>query len=199
MAVRGGRGGGGMALTSRPCALRCARRVAGPSSPATRARKEGASRVSGARKEGHASAGWGEAVAFGEKGGAEGVGVLEDFVVPEADDLEAEGFEVGGAGGVAGGGLGMLAAVEFDDELEVGAEEVGDVGAERDLALPAVAAEASIAEAGPEFALGGGLVAAETAGASDLFPDHGGTIIFAPSGEKPSPTAPERSGGPSGR
>ena len=96
---------------------------------------------------------------------AGGFGVFEDIVVPEADDFVALGVEPGGAAGVVGNLVGVLAAVDFDDQAAFVAEEVDDVGADGGLPADLVAVELPGAKDGPEGALGGGGVAAESAGA----------------------------------
>ena len=53
------------------------------------------------------------------------VGVLEDFVVPEADDLITVGLDHSRAGCV-GGAARMLAAIDFDHQLQPAAGEIGD-------------------------------------------------------------------------
>lgn len=60
------------------------------------------------------------------------VGVAEHVVVPEADDTVAVGFDQFGAFDV-GGVLGMLAAVNFDDQFERAAGKVSDRQANREL------------------------------------------------------------------
>lgn len=90
---------------------------------------------------------------------------VEDLAVCEADHLEPEALEVGVAAGVVLGSLGMDAAVEFDDEGGFQADEVDDEGADRALATPLPAFQASGAKDCPEANFGFGLVAPETAGA----------------------------------
>ena len=85
-------------------------------------------------------------------------------MVVEAEDLEALVAEVGVAALVAFRVVGMLAAVEFDDQARIEAGEVGDVGADGSLAAEAVAVELASAEARPEMLFGVGGVFAEFAG-----------------------------------
>ena len=61
------------------------------------------------------------------------VGILQDFVVPEADDLVAMAFDHSGAGFV-GGAIGMLTAIDLDHQLQSSAGEIGD--GTSDLKLP---------------------------------------------------------------
>jgi hypothetical protein len=60
--------------------------------------------------------------------------------------------------------VGVIGAVEFDDEADLGAEEIGEEWAEGVLAAELVAADFAVAQAGPEDLLGDGLVSAEAGG-----------------------------------
>ena len=60
------------------------------------------------------------------------VGIIEDVVVPEADDAVAMGFDDSRACGVVGA-VGMLPAVAFDGKPEAATGEVGDVVSDREL------------------------------------------------------------------
>ncbi len=84
--------------------------------------------------------------------------VLHDLVVPETDDAVAERFERGGALLVVFHSIGMLAAVDLDDQLLLQAEEIDDVRADGLLAAEFVACELAVAQGVPEELLGVGLV-----------------------------------------
>ena len=83
-------------------------------------------------------------------------------MVPEAQDAVAVGFDETGARGVRLDVV--LAAVEFDREVEVARGEVGDVGADDELAGEFDVVELSRAEVGPEAGFGVRGVAAEFSG-----------------------------------
>jgi len=98
-------------------------------------------------------------------GQADAVAVGEDSGVSEAEDAEAGAFEVDGAAGVIGDLVGVLAAVDLQDQGGVAAEKIEDVGAEGDLALPLPAAESARAQGVPETSLRVGVTPAKVAGA----------------------------------
>jgi hypothetical protein len=58
----------------------------------------------------------------------------------------------------------MLPAIDFDDELPAGAEEVDDVPVDWDLSLEFPTGEAAVAQAKPERAFGVGLIATQSLG-----------------------------------
>ena len=62
---------------------------------------------------------------------------MGEGVIGDAEDVEAEGGEVGGAGSVVGlgGGLAMLRAVELDDEGGRGTIKIGDLFSDRPLSV----------------------------------------------------------------
>jgi hypothetical protein len=100
--------------------------------------------------------------AAGVKDGVTDAGAVgEDGGIPEAQDAQAFVFEVGGAAGVVGDLIGVLPAVEFDDEAGFEAEEVEEEGAPWDLAAPFPSAEAGGPQRVPEVGLGAGIVAPE--------------------------------------
>ncbi|GLQ10214.1 hypothetical protein GCM10007913_21460 [Devosia yakushimensis] len=74
------------------------------------------------------------------------IGAGEDIVVPDAEKAEALGFQIGIATGVVSG-FGVLAAVEFDDEMAFKTDEVrneitdGQLAAEFEIREPPVAEE----------------------------------------------------------
>jgi hypothetical protein len=98
------------------------------------------------------------------------LGLLEDSLIREAEDGEAQGTQVDSAGFIMGSLLALLVdgTVELYDEPVARAVEVGDIGADRDLAAELQAQEAAIAEELPERFLGGSLLFAELAGAGGL-------------------------------
>lgn len=89
--------------------------------------------------------------------------VLDHFAVPETDNGVAIGFEPCCASGI-GRAFDMLAAIEFDDELEFDAGKVGDVRADRELSSEFCAFDLAGAEALPEFAFHCRGVASQFAG-----------------------------------
>lgn len=86
------------------------------------------------------------------------VQALADLLVGDAEDDEALGLDLAGAGRVVERSIGLLPAVDLDDEFCGETEKVGGVGAERDLAAPFRAGETSAAKLLPERVLGRGLV-----------------------------------------
>jgi len=54
--------------------------------------------------------------------------------------------------------LGMLTAVEFDDQMPFPADEIGDIGTERDLPGKLVAVQLPVAKIAPETKFGLGFV-----------------------------------------
>ena len=89
----------------------------------------------------------------------DGVGVVEDTLVFEAEDRETLGFEEGVAFGVvlfAFGGVVRL-AIAFDDELGVVTVEVAEVIAKLVLAAELGVAELAVAQEFPEQVFGGRL------------------------------------------
>jgi hypothetical protein len=83
-------------------------------------------------------------------------------VVPVADDAETLALEVAGAAGV--GFFAVLAAVQFDDQLLLQADEVHDEGPDAVLEAEFAAAKAAVAKVGPEPKLGFGGLAAQARG-----------------------------------
>ena len=79
-------------------------------------------------------------------GGADGVGFLEDLVVPEPDDFEAPALEPSGASGILVGLLEVVATVDFYDELAVEGCEIDDVGAYGGLPAEFAAGDLALAE-----------------------------------------------------
>jgi hypothetical protein len=55
------------------------------------------------------------------------VGILQRVIVPDADDAKTLGFEPTGALPFVGCHYGMLATVDFNDQLLLEADEVDDV------------------------------------------------------------------------
>jgi hypothetical protein len=92
-----------------------------------------------------------------------GVRLLKDFVVPVAQDAVAAFSEPAIAGGICLG-LGVLSAVDLDDQFGFVTDEVGDVGPERFLATEFPVLEAFGAQHRPEPALGVGHVSAQVPG-----------------------------------
>jgi hypothetical protein len=87
------------------------------------------------------------------------LGVLQDVVVPEADDAIAERFEDLRAGSVRFGR--MLSSVDLNREAQWSAGEVGDKRANRKLADELRAFEAAAAQIVPKSVLGIGAGAPE--------------------------------------
>jgi hypothetical protein len=107
-------------------------------------------------------------VGFGGDLVEDGVEVVDDGVVGEAEDVVAAGGEGLGAVFVAVGLLVVDGAVEFDGEADGGAAEIEDEGADGVLAPEFEAGEATITEVGPEDVLGGCGVLAEKTGRVDV-------------------------------
>ncbi len=85
-------------------------------------------------------------------------------MVVEAQDFEALGAQIGISTLVVGFALGVLIAVEFDDEARAQASEVGDVWADWALTAKSVACELALAEARPEPLLSVGGVRSQPSG-----------------------------------
>ena len=101
--------------------------------------------------------------AFGqgvEDGFGDALRVFGHFVVPEGDHAPASAFESAGAI-LVGDGIDMLAAVELNDQPRLAAGEIGDVGADDELAGEAGAIGRKYAL---ERAFGGGGVGVERPG-----------------------------------
>lgn len=91
------------------------------------------------------------------------VGVAEHIVVPETDDAVAMGFDQFGAFDI-GGIIGMLAAIEFDDEAQAATGEIGDVWADGVLEDELCAFDLPVADALPQPFFGFGAIAPQRAG-----------------------------------
>ena len=81
------------------------------------------------------------------------VEMLQDLVVPEAQDAEAFGAEEGVTIKVVEA-VAVLAAVDLNDEPGFEADEIEDVAEQRNLAAEFGAGELSVAERTPEHGLG---------------------------------------------
>lgn len=90
--------------------------------------------------------------------------VLEDVVVPEAQDAVTPGEEEGVSFFVVVLPFGVLAAVELDQDFSGQAGEIDDIGADGVLAAEAVAVKLVVAQVVPEKPFGVGSVAAEGLG-----------------------------------
>ena len=80
------------------------------------------------------------------------VQVVQHVVVPEANYAKALALQVGGSRGITLGRV--LAAVNFDDQAPLGAEEVDDVAVDLDLLAEFEAMELATAEDAPELSFG---------------------------------------------
>ena len=96
------------------------------------------------------------------------VGVAEHIVVPETDDAEAVGFDQSGAFDVVEV-VGMLAAIEFDDEAQAATGEVGDIRADGILENEFRILDLTVADALPQAFFRFGAVAAKGAGDARQF------------------------------
>ena len=77
---------------------------------------------------------------FIQNGSQYGMGLLQDFVIPEADNGESQVLQVLCPRFVISGLFGVLAAVYFDNQFGFHADEIEDVLAQRLLAAEAIAA-----------------------------------------------------------
>ncbi len=119
------------------------------------------------------------------------IGIAENVVVPEAQNLEALAFEPGRARGVRVPPARVLAAVDLDDEEALETGEIDDVTPDGRLAAEPAIVEPSVAQARPQPALGVGRGLAEGAGARR----GRGASIAVSSGMPPTPTLPHAGGG----
>jgi hypothetical protein len=95
------------------------------------------------------------------------VEILQNVVVPEAEDAIALCVHDAGAGDIMGALLVVLSAVDFDDELGAMAAEISRIiWGKRRLAAP-VQTWKGFSKASPEHALRIGHFAAQLAGARD--------------------------------
>lgn len=110
----------------------------------------------------------------------DGIGLGEDDVVPEADDLNAARVEEAGADFVTGAALVavVLAAVELDCKFGSVAVEVEDIGREWVLAAEFVAGESAVAEVTPKALFGIGGVLAEGAGEGECVGVEGWIFVL---------------------
>jgi len=89
---------------------------------------------------------------------------LKDLGVPESEDAVAFGIEKRGTELIVARSLDVSGAIEFDDQTSFGRAEVGEVGADGELAAEFGIPHLAGSEMVPEDALGFGLFAAKAAG-----------------------------------
>jgi hypothetical protein len=94
-----------------------------------------------------------------EYGLGDALSVLEHLAIPEADNLPAGPLQRLRPLGVFGGSYGMLAAVQLNHQLGLGAGEIGDVVVDRILPAKFVTTQLAVPEPSPKLALDLGLVA----------------------------------------
>ena len=121
--------------------------------------------------------GWGRGD-FGD-GRQNALKIFEDFVIPETQNRVAQGAQIGVARLITFEGASVLAAVEFDDEPEFGADEVHDVGADGLLTAELVAIHLAVAQLAPEQGFGIGGLAAQLFGQRRQAVVHAGSISAA--------------------
>jgi hypothetical protein len=80
------------------------------------------------------------------------IDVFEYVVIPEAEHEISGCFECLGAPGIGVCANGVLSAVNFDNEVRIGAEEVDNVSGDRHLALEFPTVESAIAHVKPQCA-----------------------------------------------
>ena len=91
--------------------------------------------------------------------------VLENFVVPEPHDCIAAGFQESCTQGVPLGLLGVLSAIQLDNQFAPLAGEIHYKGSDRDLTAEMGGFELLPAQPRPQFLLGFGGVLAQPTGA----------------------------------
>ena len=91
---------------------------------------------------------------FIQNGSQYGMGLLQDFVIPEADNGESQVLQVLCPRFVIGGLFDVLAAVYFDNQFGFHADEIEDVLAKWLLAAEAVAAQSFAAQVLPQAPFG---------------------------------------------
>ena len=112
------------------------------------------------------------------------VHVAQHVVVPEADYPVAAGFEPVGAQRTV---LGMLPAIDLDDQLRLRTEEVDDIGTDRLLATEPGSVDLLAAQMGPQSPFGIGGVGAEMPG------ERGGHSQMLPAFYRPEHPPPQPS------
>jgi len=90
------------------------------------------------------------------------INVSHDIVVPESENEITHRFERTRPVGISLFVLFMLPAIDFDDQLSVGAKEINDEAIDRYLSLEFPSIEPAIAQAKPQHALGVGLIATQS-------------------------------------
>lgn len=91
--------------------------------------------------------------------------ILQDIVVPDAQDGEALVLEKPCSSSVIILLLSMLPAIDFDDQMSFETDQIKDIRAKRYLAAELQAVELTVAERAPEPALRLGLITAQGPGA----------------------------------
>ena len=84
------------------------------------------------------------------------VGSQQDIVIPESNHAKAVRCKIGGSGGISVGRIGMLPAIDLDDELCFEAAEVAEVGTNRMLAPKLGPGQLATSQAAPKqpFSIG---------------------------------------------
>jgi hypothetical protein len=111
--------------------------------------------------------------------GGNGVGVRQDFVVPEAKDFEAAAAQHPLTASIVSV-VGVLRSVGFHDQLGGQADEINDVGEEDVLPSESMFGDAAVAEDGPKALLSFGRVLPHPLGANDQVRarDDGATLTL---------------------
>ena len=100
---------------------------------------------------------------FGSDGFEDAFDVFDDLVVPEAEDCVAGRFDLSRASGVSDA-VSMLPAVEFDHQPCFDAGEVGDIGADQELAAEFCVFDLPGAQALPQDPFDFGCIPAQSPG-----------------------------------
>src|SRR5258708_1973372 len=135
--------------------------------------------------------GWGVATECGADDVDNAIRILQDLVVPEAEDAEALPLQKGCSDHV-GCAFRVLPAVDFDDKARFQTNEVGDVLVDRDLAAKSMSIELLSAQSRPELRFTVGWIAAELSTDTTC---HDLSRLYPPSPTTPPPPPPPPPGG----
>jgi hypothetical protein len=91
------------------------------------------------------------------------VDVAQNIVIPESDDMISTFFQDSGPNRIRCGSFGVLAAIDFDDKLQVQSYKIDDVPGDRFLPFEFDAIEPAVTQSAPHQLLGLGHPASQYA------------------------------------